>query len=112
MPLNNPSARSLAKEFGAKIEAALAATGDVPRPPEAQPGWPAWSSDLFTIWLGIPKTAGTTLSEIISPKFGDRVVHTMSRSAETDSALGIQRVATIKEIWDSIPAERRESYKL
>src|SRR5438132_1164788 len=105
-----PTVRSLAKELGATIEQRLQAAGGEHRAPPEQPPWPDWSPELFTVWLGMPKTAGTSLWEILR-KFENVSFETMRRGDETDSALGIQRISIIGELWSELAPEKRGFYK-
>src|SRR5579859_2949355 len=110
MPLDKPTARMLAREVEARIETGLLASR-AERHRLTSPRWPEWSPDLFTIWLGTPKTAGTTLGDILNRKFESVAFNAMARSEETDSALGIQRLATVSDLWIEVPEPERRSYK-
>ena len=109
MPLCTSTARSLASEFGSRIAERLRETGGEPAARAPSP-LPRWSPDLFTIWLATPKTAGTTLSDIVLRKFGGGIFDAM-QDQRTDSALGVQRLSSIKELWDAVPHEKRSAFR-
>ncbi|HLY44839.1 MAG TPA: LamG-like jellyroll fold domain-containing protein [Stellaceae bacterium] len=109
MPFCTSTARSLAREFGPRIAERLREAGKEPAARAPSP-WPRWSPDFFTIWLGTPKTAGTTLTEIVLPKFRGAIFNSM-HGRGTNSALGVQRLSSIKELWDTVPPEKRRAFR-
>lgn len=105
-----PTIRGLAAELGAEIDRRLG-RADAAAAAPAGWSWPAWSADLLTIWLHVPKTAGTTLWDILERNFGKFAFPAMQRGAETDSALGLQRPKIIGELWQSFPETERARFK-
>jgi concanavalin A-like lectin/glucanase superfamily protein/galactose-3-O-sulfotransferase len=106
-PRDPPTARSLADELEARL-----AAGAPPGAAGVPPGRPTWSPDLLTVWLWIPKTGGSSLREVVERGFGGPLFDAMRRGDDTDSALGIQRLATVRRLWRDEPAERRRQFRL
>jgi Sulfotransferase family len=59
------------------------------------------------IWIAIPKTATTSLAEILIPKLVERGLGFNSMAKDKTSALGVQTHAVIEEIWSELSEQER-----